>query len=124
MKNNMKLFTLIIATTCLITTSKAASTQQGVTSQPNAATASIKFNSMGIANGVVKVKMYNQPEGIYTIQVMDAAGKVIANKSIQHTKGIQTETADFGKTFTGGTYQLEVTAPNNAKTHETIMLLM
>jgi len=85
---------------------------------------SIKFNPGRIAQGILKVKMFNQPAGIYTVQLVDANGNVAGIKDINHTDGTAIEIADFGKNFTGGTYQIVVTSPDNKKTNETIMLLM
>src|ERR1700741_1986187 len=47
--------------------STAASVKSGV----------IKFNPNSIAQGVLKIKMLNQPEGVYTVQLVDADGNVV-----------------------------------------------
>ena len=85
---------------------------------------SIKFNPNSIADGVLKIKMYNQPEGVYTVQLVDADGNVVAVKAINHTEDKSLEIADFGRKVTGGTYQIVVVNPENKKTSETIMLLI
>ena len=126
----MKLSTLIIATASLLIISTASFAQTGFVNLNNienntvTTAASIKFNPIGIANGVVKVKMLNQPKGTYTVQAIDEAGNVIGVKEIQYAGGSNTEIADFGKTFAGGTYQVAVISPDNNKTSETIMLLI
>lgn len=132
-QNEMKIFTLILATICLLATSTTCVAQSSFLSLKNvesiegikaSVAPSIKFSLLGIANGIVKVKMFNQPDGIYTVQLIDADGKIVGNKQIQHTSGTVLETTDFGKNLTGGTYQVEVVNPDNQKTTETIMLLI
>ena len=129
----MKFFTLILATTCLLAISTVSSAQtsfislKGIESNTGimATTASsIKFNPNGIAKGILKVKMFNQPEGVYTVQLIDANGNVVGTKELHHANSTEMETADFGKSFDGGTYQVAVINPTNTKTAETIMLLM
>jgi hypothetical protein len=129
----MKLFTLILTTTCLLSISTVNFAQtsfiniKGIENNDgNMVTTpgSIKFNPNNIAQGILKVKMFNQPEGIYTVQLIDAEGNVLGNKEIHHEDGTVIETADFGKNFKGGTYQVVVINPSNKKTDETIMLLM
>ncbi|UAY53458.1 hypothetical protein [Ferruginibacter albus] len=114
----MKLFTLIIATAIISLASFTA------TAQISSVNSSVKFNPMGIANGVIKVKMNNQPTGVYTLQILDENGTILGVKTINHETANNVETADLGKTFAGGTYRLEVIYPDNTKTGETIMLLM
>ena len=126
----MKTSTLIIATIALLSISSASFAQTSfltlnvANNEVANVTPSIRFNPLGIANGVVKVKMFNQPTGTYTLQVMDANGTVLSVKEINHTNGSTTEVADFARTFAGGTYQLQVISPNNTKTSQTIMLLI
>jgi hypothetical protein len=129
----MKFFTIISAAVCLLAISTVSVAQTSFISiknieanqvSPAIAVGSISFNSMGIANGIVKVKMFNEPTGVYTLCIKDADGKVIATKEIQHTVGTTLEISDFKKTFDGGTYQLEITTPDNKKTSQTIMLLI
>ena len=79
---------------------------------------------MELQTEYLKVKMFNQPEGLYTVQLLDVDGKVLAVKQINHAAGLTVETADFEKKFEGGTYQVELINPKNKKTTETIMLLM
>jgi hypothetical protein len=89
-----------------------------------ATNASIKFNPIGIAQGILKIKMFDQPDGIYTVQLLDSDGKVLGTKQIHHTEDTKLEIADFGKNFAGGTYLVEVINPDNIKTTQTIMLLI
>ncbi len=129
----MKLSTLIIATACLLTVSTAVSAQtsfislKGITTTtPTEITmvSSIKFNLLGIANGKVKVKMYNEPKGSYTVQVTDVNGNKVGVKEITHEDGSTIENVDFSKTFQDGTYKITVFDANNNKLDETVMLLM
>jgi hypothetical protein len=89
-----------------------------------ATNASIKFNPCGIAQGILKIKMFNQPDGIYTVLLIDSNGKVLGSKEIHHAEDTKLEIADFGKNFAGGTYQVEMITPGNIKTTQTIMLLI
>jgi hypothetical protein len=129
----MRLFILTLATTYLLAISAASFAQTSFISLKNidnkenmvtTTAGSIKFNPVEIAKGILKVKMFNQPAGIYTVQITDADGNVSATKEINHTANTITEIADFGKTFAGGTYQVEITGTNNKKTSQTILLLL
>ena len=129
----MKLFTLILTTTILLATSSVSSAQTSfisMNSVENQQTVSpltggsIKFNLVGIANGIVKVKMFNQPEGTYTVELIDADGKLLDIKEIHHVDSKNLEVVDFGKKLEGGSYQVAVVNPDNKKTVQTIMLLM
>ena len=129
----MKLFTLILATTCLLAISTVSSAQTSFISLKGMETntgimattaGSIKFNPNGIAKGILKVKMFNQPEGTYTVQLVDANGNIVGTKEIKHADGTTLEIADFGKKYESGTYQVEMINPNNIKTSETVMLLI
>jgi hypothetical protein len=130
----MKLFTLIFATTCLLSISTVSFAQTSFISIKYAETSqksvdpstagSIKFNLLGIADGIIKVKMYNQLSGIYTVQLMNADGKMLASNEVSHNDNTNVEVVDFGKKFEGGSYQVVVVNPDNNKTVQTIMLLM
>ena len=127
----MKLSTSILATALLLTSSVSFSqtsfiSLKSVTGNetPSLITSgSIKFNLIGIADGIVKVKMFNQPAGIYTIQLFDSNGKSVGLEQINHSDN-NIETVDFGNKYQGGSYQVSVINPDNKKTTETIMLLM
>ncbi|MGG9971903.1 hypothetical protein ACQ33O_08940 [Ferruginibacter sp. SUN002] len=86
--------------------------------------ASIKVCPLQIANGIVVVKMNNQPQGEYTVQIADENGNVLMTKAVNHNVTAASETVNFGKNLTGGTYTIEVVTPNKAKQSETVMLLM
>ena len=127
----MKFFTLVISTVLLAisTTSTAQSSFINLKSSDSRqsqviSAASISFNAMGIAAGVVKIKMFNQPAGIYILQVKNADGKIACTKKIDHSINTTLEIAELGKQFEGGTYQLELISPDNTKTNQTIMLLI
>jgi hypothetical protein len=129
----MKFFTIILATVVSLAISTVSVAQTSFISiknmeanqvSPAMVVGSISFNPIGIANGVVKVKMFNEPTGVYILQVKDADGKVAGVKEIQHTVGTTLEMIDFKKSFEGGTYKLEITSPDNTKTSQTIMLLI
>ena len=119
----MKLFTLIFATCLLVSSASSAQTASFINSTENSVK-SIKFNPLGIANGVMQVKMYNQPVGSYTVSIVDENGNVTASKVIIHNGGTTIETADFGMAFAGGSYQVQVVSPDNQITNETFLLLI
>jgi hypothetical protein len=132
-ENNMKFFTLTLVTICLLAVCTVSVAQTSFISLKSIETnkanmvstaGSINFNPTGIAKGIIKVKMFNQPDGIYTVQLIDVDGKVLGTKQIHHTDGTTQEIADFGKNFAGGTYQVEMVNPDNQKIDQTIMLLI
>jgi len=127
----MKPFTLILATAFLLAISSVSFAQTSTSTynvseniQILSIKGSIKFNPLGIADGFVKIKMSNQPKGVYNVKVMDANGTILETKKINHLDSTEIEVADFGRKFPGGTYQLEVISPDNTKTDQTIMLLI
>ena len=85
---------------------------------------SIKMNTMGIAQGIIKVKMVNQPKGSYSVQLLNSDGVVLSTQVINHEEGTSSEIVQFGKSLPGGMYQVELTSPDNTKTTEKVMLLM
>ncbi len=85
---------------------------------------SLKICPMQIAEGTIVLKMVNQPEGNYTVQVINEEGAVVFANAVNHTSGLNAETVNFGKTLNGGTYTIQVTKPDNSQTSETVMLLM
>ena len=126
----MKLSTLIFTTACLLAISSASFANTGFISLKSAVAikaetnSSIKFNLLGIATGKVRIKMYNEPKGNYTVLVINAERNILGTRKIEHKENNTIETVDFGKTFTEGKYTIIVLDSNNQKVDETTMLLM
>ncbi len=105
-----------------IATHKCANTEASTSTL--ATVAAIKVCPMQIAEGVVVLKLANQPEGNYTVQIIDENGTVLMTTKVNHDMHSASETVKFGKTLAGGTYTVEVVRPDNSKKSETVMLLM
>ncbi|UEG49561.1 hypothetical protein LK994_13045 [Ferruginibacter lapsinanis] len=85
---------------------------------------SLKICPMQIAEGMIVLKMVNQPEGNYSVQVINEEGNVVFANDVKHTADLTAQTVNFGKTLNGGTYTIQVTKPDHSQTTETVMLLM
>lgn len=64
----------------------------------------------------------NNQEGIYRIQLTNAAGKVLLVKSIQHTGGISTQTIPLPSNIRSGIYHLTVIDPGNGVTGQSLLI--
>src|SRR5438067_1327183 len=65
----------------------------------NKTASSVKVSPMQIAEGIITVKLFNQPKGTYTVRLLDEAGVVLSNKDIDHMAGTSSEIVQFGKTL-------------------------
>ncbi|MES2430957.1 MAG: hypothetical protein V4556_08470 [Bacteroidota bacterium] len=90
----------------------------------HSAVAALKVCPMQIAEGIVVLKLNNQPQGNYTVQIVDENGVVLMAQAVNHNTASTSETVKFGKTLAGGTYTVNVVAPDNNTTSETVMLFM
>ena len=86
-----------------------------------ATAAALKVCPMQLAEGIVVLKLTNQPEGNYTVKIADENGTVIMTQVINHADAAA-ETVNFGKSLAGGTYTVEVVRPDNTVKTETILL--
>jgi hypothetical protein len=122
----MKTLTTILAIICFTIASNKSFSQNSYinTNSVINASGSINMNIMKIAEGVVKVKMNNQPAGVYAVQLVDANGKVIATQYFTNENSSSTETVNFGQTLAGGIYAIIVTNPDTTTTSQKFMLLI
>jgi hypothetical protein len=67
-----------------------------------------------ITNGMIDMRMNNEPGGIYGIQLLNEIGQVIISESIHHAEGTGIETITTPK-LAKGTYVLVVINPGNTK---------
>ena len=68
--------------------------------------------------------MVNQQKGDYTVQLMNTEGKVLSTQIVSHQGDNSSEIIQFGKTLSGGMYQVSVLNPENIKTTEKVLLLI
>lgn len=74
-----------------------------------------------VIDGNINLQLTNQPEGIYTLKLLNKLGQVIHLKKVQHMEGSSTETIKLGSLMPKGTYHLEVTKPDNNKTNINVL---
>ena len=86
-----------------------------------ATAAALKVCPMQLAEGIVVLKLTNQPEGNYTVKIADENGNVLMTQVINHGDAAA-ETVKFGKSLAGGTYTVEVVRPDNTVKTETVLL--
>ncbi len=76
-----------------------------------------------VTDGQIRVKMGNQPEGRYQLQLLNSLGQVFCRQQVQHSGGTATIQLQPQQTLLSGHYQLEITGPDGAKTLIKILLL-
>ena len=69
-----------------------------------------------VADRVIHLQMNQQPEGKFLIRLLDASGKALMEKSIEHTSENSTENIPLKSMIAHGYYRLEITAPAGAVT--------
>jgi hypothetical protein len=62
-----------------------------------------------VTGGVVRVKFTDQPQGKYTMQLLDITGKLISTRSVTITNKVQEEQYRLPEMITSGNYLLKVT---------------
>lgn len=65
-----------------------------------------------IVNGVVNLKLENQPAGKYHVRMLNPVGQVVLTKQFDHAGGNYSERIPWDYKMAHGTYQLEVTQPD------------
>jgi|GEM_PF-1588309 len=65
-----------------------------------------------IVNGVVNLKLENQPAGKYHVRMLNPVGQVVLTKQFDHAGGNYSERIPWDYNMAHGTYQLEVTQPD------------
>ncbi|MBL0358731.1 MAG: hypothetical protein IPP72_18525 [Chitinophagaceae bacterium] len=100
-----------------------AVSNHGVTTYSNTATVRILRNSPSmyvfpnpVVNNQVNLQISSSlPGGYYTARLLNAEGKTIASKKINHTGGSAFYTILPDHSLIAGTYQLEVSLPNKSR---------
>jgi len=65
-----------------------------------------------ITDGMIHLRLTNQPEGRYGIRLLNKLGQVIMSRQISHAEGSSTEIIKWNYTLAHGIYQLEITKPD------------
>ena len=68
-----------------------------------------------VTEGVIYLRLLNQPQGKYYLQLINKAGQVIIRKLIVHTGGSSTELIKCNHILSHGVYLLELTKPGGCK---------
>ena len=64
-----------------------------------------------VINGTLNLQLGNQPEGTYSMRLLNPVGQVLLTKKIEHNGGNYTEKINWDYKMARGMYQLEVTKP-------------
>ena len=67
-----------------------------------------------IRDGMIHLQFMNQPEGKYSIRLLNKLGQVIVSRQISHAEGSSTELIKWDYNLAHGMYQLEVTRPDGS----------
>lgn len=74
-----------------------------------------------VVNGVINLQLTNQPKGIYDLKLLNKAGQVVQISQVSHSDGNGTETLQINKALPHGSYQLQVTRPDNSQLGITLL---
>jgi hypothetical protein len=70
-----------------------------------------------VTEGIIHLKMSDiSPEGRYAVRLISGNGQAVAVQQLQHFRAASTELISYPAYLAGGTYQLEITAPDRKKT--------
>jgi hypothetical protein len=86
-------------------------TKQGYTIAPNP-----------VENGIINLQFKNQPAGKYGIRIMSTGGQTQKVVTITHAGGSSNQQVALPSTLAGGTYQLEIIAPNKTSILKTVLV--
>ncbi len=74
-----------------------------------------------IVNGIINLQLVNQPKGMYGVKLVDDLGRVMFSRQIDHAEGSNTEQIKINANWAKGSYQLQVTKPDNNKVNTKIL---
>jgi hypothetical protein len=89
----------------------AAATKQAYTIAPNP-----------IENGMMNLKLDNQPAGKYAVRILGTGGNATTVKTIVHAGGSASQTISLPAAMAAGTYTVEIVAPNKTRSTQTILV--
>ena len=69
-----------------------------------------------VSNGIINLHFANEPEGIYTIRLLNKTGQVMISKEINHVRGSNAELIELDKYIGDGIYQMEISKPDGIQT--------
>lgn len=76
-----------------------------------------------VTDGNFGVRLVNQPKGIYKIRLLNSAGQVIQNNTIEHLGGSMATTLNNNKDIlSAGLYQVQVIIPNKSTASFNILI--
>ncbi len=76
-----------------------------------------------VSTGVVKLQFEYQPEGRYTIQFTDIAGKLISSKEVNINNKMQVQEFRLPNLITKGNYMIKVTDRTNKAVNVTQLVV-
>lgn len=84
---------------------------------------SIEIYPNPVTDGTIGLKLANQPKGVYKIRLLNSAGQVIQNNTIEHPGGsITTTVITNNDKLSSGMYQLQVIIPNKSTANFKIVI--
>jgi len=84
--------------------------------------AAISISPNPVEGAVVNLQLKNQPEGKYSVRILTNIGQVILSNKLQHAGGNSTQLLTLPTGIAKGTYQLEVTLPDNSRQVQTLFI--
>ncbi len=75
-----------------------------------------------VVDGVISLQLSNQPQGKYKLRLINNLGQIIFTNQIIHAGGTALKTIVTTQKLVTGTYELEVTKPNNTKTNMNVLV--
>ncbi|MBL0358976.1 MAG: T9SS type A sorting domain-containing protein [Chitinophagaceae bacterium] len=68
-----------------------------------------------VQSGYMNLQFNNQPAGEYAVRLINNAGQVVYNRTVQHTGGSASQSFALPSALVSGVYQLSVTAPDSSR---------
>jgi alpha-amylase len=68
-----------------------------------------------VTSASFNLQFSNQPGGLYTLRLLNAAGQEVLRRQITHGQGTSTESVELSPLLPAGNYTLEIIAPDAAK---------
>jgi hypothetical protein len=75
-----------------------------------------------VENGIINLQFKNQPAGKYSVRILTSNGQSILLKRIAHAGGSSNQLLILPATMARGTYQVEIVAPGNTRTVQTLLV--
>jgi Secretion system C-terminal sorting domain len=75
-----------------------------------------------VVNGIVNLQLINQPKGKYAVRIINNSGQLMQATELHHEQGSASQTILIDPKLVKGTYNIEITRPDNTRLTRKISL--